>query len=134
MSVQEMAKIMRPGLCKIVEENEMNNGALLRAAHKHNIFELKEYCTEYLKHKISLENATDILVSSHITDRKDLFEIASDFVKFVKFVDQEKSGKLVKSDLWEELKKTNHTMATDIRRHLIRQNLRGGRGFTSELD
>ena len=63
MSVQEMAKIMRPGLCKIVEENEMNNGALLRAAHKHNIFELKEYCTEYLKHKISLENATDILVS-----------------------------------------------------------------------
>ena len=40
MSDQEMAKIMRPGLCKIVEENEMNNGALLRAAHKYNNVEL----------------------------------------------------------------------------------------------
>ena len=47
MSDQEMAKIMRPGLWKIVEENKMINGALLRAAHKYNIFELKEYCTEY---------------------------------------------------------------------------------------
>ena len=78
-SVQEMAKIMRPGLCKIVEENEMNNGALLRAAHKYNNVELMEYCTEYLKRNVSVENAIDILMSAHLTDQKDLFDIALQF-------------------------------------------------------
>ena len=76
MSVQEMAKVMRTGLCKIVEENEMNNGALLRAAHKYNNVELIEYCTEYLKRNLSVENANDILVSAHMTDQRDLFKIA----------------------------------------------------------
>ena len=102
-----MAKIMRPGLCKIVEENEMNNGALLRAAHKYNNVELMEYCTEYLKRNLFVENAIDILVSAHLTDQKYLFDIASKF-----FI--ENHGKLMKTAFWEELMKSNPTMACHI--------------------
>ena len=65
---------------KIVEENEMNNGALLRAAHKNKNKKLIKYCIEYLKRNISVENAIDIVVSSHITDQKELFDVASKFV------------------------------------------------------
>ena len=107
MSVQEMAKIMRPGLCKIVEENEMNNGALLRAAHKYNNVELIKYCTEYLKRNLSVENAFDILLSAHLTDQKDLFDVVSKFAL-------DNHGKLVMTASWEELTKTNPIMACHI--------------------
>ena len=112
MSDQEMAKIMRPGLCKIVEENEMNNGALLRAAHKHNIVELKKYCSEYLKRNLFVENALDILVSAHLIDQKDLFKIALQFAI-------KNRGKLVETAYWEELK-TNPTMAIDMMSHFFK--------------
>ena len=50
---------------------------------------------------------TDVLVSAHLTDQKDLFEIASDFVK-------KNEGNLVKTTAWEEFKKTNPTMVIEI--------------------
>ena len=112
MSIQEMAKIMRPGLCKIVEENEMNNGALLRAAHKYNNVELMEYCTEYLKRNVSVENAMDILVSAHLTDQKDLFDVVSKFAL-------KNSGKLVQTASWEELMKINPIMAYHIMKSIV---------------
>ena len=90
-----------------VEEKKMINAALLRSAHKYNILELMEYCTEYLKQNVSVENATDVLVSAHLTDQKDLFDIVSKFVI-------ENYGKLVKTASWEDFKKTNPTMTADI--------------------
>jgi hypothetical protein len=90
-----------------VQDTKMINAKLLRAAHKYNVLELMEVCTEYLKKNLSFENATDVLVSAHLTDQKDLFEIASDFVK-------KNEGNLVKTTAWDEFKKTNPTMAIDI--------------------
>ena len=80
----------------------MINAKLLRAE-----LELMEVCREYLKNNLSFENATDVLVSAHLTDQKDLFEIASDFI-------YENKGKVVKTIAWNEFKKTNLTMAIDI--------------------
>ena len=80
----------------------MINAKLLRAE-----LELMEVCREYLKNNLSFENATDVLVSAHLTDQKDLFEIASDFVK-------KNEGNLVKTTAWEEFKKTNPTMVIEI--------------------
>ena len=85
----------------------MINAALLRAAHKYNIPELLEDCSEYLKQNVSVENATDILVSAHLADQKDLFDVVSKFAF-------ENHGKLVNTTSWEEFKKTNPTMAIDI--------------------
>ena len=90
-----------------VQEWEKINAALLRAAHKYNIRELLEYCSEYLKQNVSVENATDVLVSAHLADQKDLFDIVSKFAI-------ENHGKLVNTTSWEEFKKTNPTMAIDI--------------------
>jgi len=90
-----------------VQDTKMINAKLLRAAHKYNVLELMEVCTDYLKKNLSFENATDVLVSAHLTDQKDLFEIASDFIN-------ENKGKVVKTIAWNEFKKTNPTMAFDI--------------------
>ena len=90
-----------------VQDVKMINAKLLLAAHKYNVLELMEVCTEYLKKNLSFENATDVLVSSHLTDQKNLFEIASAFIK-------KNEGKVVKTIAWEEFKKTNPTMAIDI--------------------
>ena len=90
-----------------VQESKMINTALLRAAHKYNIHELLEYCTEYLKQNVSVENATDVLVSAHLADQKDLFDIVSKFAF-------ENHGKLVNTTSWEEFKKNNPTMTIDI--------------------
>ena len=90
-----------------VKDAKEIDAKLLRAAHKYNVPELMEVCTEYLKKNLSFENATDVLVSSHLTDQKNLFEIASDFIN-------ENKGKVVKTIAWEEFKKTNPTMAIDI--------------------
>ena len=95
MSVQEMAKI--------IEEN----GALLRAADKFNNVELIEYCTEYLKRNLSVENVMDILVSAKLTNQKELFDIASLFAL-------ENRGKLApKSEYWKDLEKTNPKLIDD---------------------
>ena len=85
----------------------MINAKLLRAAHKYNVPELLDFCSDYLKDNLSFENATDVLVSAHLTDQKNLFEIASDFIN-------ENKGKVVKTIAWNEFKKTNLTMAIDI--------------------
>ena len=90
-----------------VQDTKMINAKLLRAAHKYNVPELMDFCTDYLKKNLSFENATDVLVSAHLTDQKDLFEIASDFVK-------KNEGNLVKTTAWEEFKKANPTMVIDI--------------------
>ena len=90
-----------------VQEAKRINAKLLCAAHKYNILELMEFCTEYLKNSVSVENATEIIISAHLTNKKDLFEIASDFI-------YKNKGKLVKTIVWEEFKKANPTMAIDI--------------------
>ena len=90
-----------------VQDTKMINAKLLRAAHKYNVPELLDFCSDYLKNNLSFENATDVLVSAHLTDQKNLFEIASDFIN-------ENKGKVVKTIAWDEFKKTNPTMAIDI--------------------
>ena len=90
-----------------VQDTKMINAKLLLAAHKYNVPELMEVCIGYLKENLSFENVTDVLVSAHLTDHKDLFKIASDFIN-------ENKGKVVKTIAWEEFKKTNPTMAIDI--------------------
>ena len=52
-----------------VQDVKMINAKLLLAAHKYNVLELMEACTGYLKENLSFENATDVLVSSHLTDQ-----------------------------------------------------------------
>ena len=89
------------------QDAKMINGKLLCAAHKYNILELMEVCTEFLKNNISIENATEVVVSAHLTNQKDLFEIASNFI-------YENKGKVTKTIAWEEFKKSNPTMAIDI--------------------
>ena len=90
-----------------VQDAKMINGKLLCAAHKYNIRELMEVCTEFLKNNISVENASEVVVSAHLTNQKDLFKIASDFI-------YENKGKITKTIAWEEFKKSNPTMAIDI--------------------
>jgi len=90
-----------------IQDTKMINAKLLRAAHKYNVPELLDFCSDYLKNNLSFENATDVLVSAHLTDQRDLFKIASDFI-------HENKGKVVKTIAWEEFKKTNPTTAIDI--------------------
>ena len=54
-----------------------------------------------------MENATEIVISAHLTDQKDLFEIASDFI-------YENKGKVVKTIACDEFKKNNPKMSLDI--------------------
>ena len=83
------------------------NVELLCAADKYNIVELVEVCSDTLKRNVSLANATDLLVSTHLTNQKAVFDVVSEFVT-------KNYGKLVKTRAWEEFKETNPKIAFTI--------------------
>ena len=76
-------------------------------AEKYKIKSLVDFCVEYLEQNLTLENALDTLVTSHLTHQKDLFDAATNFV-------YENRGHLVKTDSWEELMEANPKLASDV--------------------
>ena len=90
-----------------VLDEKMINPDLLRLAEKYNIKSLLEFCAKHLEENLSLENALDILVTSHRTNQKSLFDATINFVC-------ENRGHLVKTDSWKELMKTNQELASDV--------------------
>ena len=90
-----------------VEDLSKINVKLLCAADKYNVVELVRVCSDTLKTKLSLTNATELLVAAHLTNQKALFDVASEFIV-------KSYGKLVKTCAWEEFKETNPKMALDI--------------------
>ena len=64
-----------------VQDIEMINTALLRAADKYEAIGLMDMCAKYLESILSLENALDILVSAELTNQKALFDSAAKFVR-----------------------------------------------------
>ena len=88
--------------------NEENVGPdLLVLAEKYNVLGLMNYCVKYFEENLSLENALDILVSSHLTNQKRLFDAATKFAI-------ENKGRLVKTESWKELLETNPKLASKI--------------------
>ena len=80
---------------------------LLILAEKYNIRGLMNYCVKYFEENLSLENALDVLVSSHLTNKKRLFDAATKFA-------YENKGLLVKTESWKELLETNPKLANKI--------------------
>ena len=79
-----------------VQNNEMINTDLLRAADKYEVVGLMDICAKYLESNLSLENALDVLVAAELTNQKALFESAAKFVK-------EKPGKKKKTGAYKEM-------------------------------
>ena len=64
-----------------VQDIEMINTDLLRAADKYEAIGLMDMCAKYLESNISLDNALDILVSAELTNKNALFDTAAKFVR-----------------------------------------------------
>ena len=64
-----------------VQDIEMINTDLLRAADKYEAIGLMDMCAKYLESNLSLDNALDILVSAELTNQKALFDSAAKFVR-----------------------------------------------------
>ena len=79
-----------------VQNDEMINTDLLRAADKYEVVGLMDICTEYLEPNLSLENALDVLVAAELTNQKALFESAATFVR-------ENPGKMNKTGAYKEM-------------------------------
>ena len=83
------------------------NVDLLRLADKYNVTSLVDFCVEHLEEHLSLENALDVLITSHLINHKDLFDAASNYVC-------ENRRYLVKTDSWKELMETDPKLASDV--------------------
>ena len=90
-----------------VLDEKMINSDLLRLAEKYNVKSLVEYCVEHLEENLSLENALDVLVASHLTNQKSLFDATSNFV----YANKEN---LVKTESWKEIMEVNPKLANDV--------------------
>ena len=90
----------------VVNEGNMDSDLLI-IAEKYNVLGLMNYCVKYFEENLSLENALDILVSSHLTNQKRLFDAATKFAI-------ENKGRLVKTESWKELLETNPKLASKI--------------------
>ena len=64
-----------------VQDIEMINTDLIRAADKYEVVGLMDICAKYLESNLSLENALDILVTAELTNQKGLFDSAAKFVR-----------------------------------------------------
>merc|ERR1739848_71389 len=83
------------------------NADLLRLADKYNVTSLVDFCVEHLEENLSLENALDVLVTSHRMNQKDLFDAATNFFC-------ENRRYLVKTDTWNELMETDPRLVNAI--------------------
>ena len=90
-----------------VMDKKMINTDLLRLAEKYNVKSLVEYCVDHLEENLSLENALDVLVASHLTNQKYLFDATSNFV----YANKEN---LVKTESWKEIMEANPKLANDV--------------------
>merc|ERR1711934_515327 len=79
-----------------VQDIEVINTDLLRAADKYEAIGLMDMCAEYLEYNLSLDNALDILVSAELTNQKALFDSAAKFVR-------ERQGKMKPSGAYDEM-------------------------------
>merc|ERR1711981_898965 len=80
-----------------VEDNEMINTDLLRAADKYEVVGLVDICTEYLESNLDFENALDVLVAAELTNQKAVFESAALFVR-------ENPGKMNRTGAYKEMR------------------------------
>ena len=80
---------------------------LLLLAEKYNVRGLINYCVKFLEENLSLENVLDVLVSSHLTNQKRLFNAAAQFTI-------ENRGLLVKTEKWKEVLENNTKLASKI--------------------
>ena len=90
----------------LINKENMDSDLLI-LAEKYNIRGLMNYCVKYFEENLSLENALDVLVSSHLTNQKRLFDAATKFA-------YENKGLLVKTESWKELLETNPKLANKI--------------------
>lgn len=88
-------------------DEKMINSDLLRLGEKYNVNSLMDFCVEHLIENLSTENALDVLVASHLTNQKGLFDAATNFVC-------ENRKNLEKTDSWKELMETNPKLANDV--------------------
>ena len=79
-----------------VQDIEMINTDLLRAADKYEVVGLMDMCAKYLESNLSLENALDVLVAAELTNQKALFDSAAKFVR-------ENKGKMNKTGAYKEM-------------------------------
>ena len=94
-------------------DEKMINADLLRLAEKYNVKSLVDICVKHLEKNLSMENALDVLVISHLINQKDLFESATNFFF-------ESRGYLVETDFWKELMKTNQKLVNDVFEYLFK--------------
>ena len=92
---------------RVWNERSDINVELLRLADKYNVKSLVNFCVEHLEEHLSLENALDVLITSHLINHKDLFDAASNYVC-------ENRRYLVKTDSWKELMETDPKLVNDI--------------------
>lgn len=85
---------------------------LLRAADKYNFRGLLVYCSKYLKSNLTVENASEVLLTAHFTNQEGLFNAASHFVC-------QNRTKLAKTKAWKDLIKTNPKLVANVLSNIL---------------
>lgn len=98
----------------IMNEENMDP-ELLILADKYNVRGLMKYCVEYFEENLSLENALDVLVSTHLTGQKSLFDAATLFAI-------KNRERLVKTESWKELLETNPKITNTILMRMLQMD------------
>ena len=90
----------------------MLNIDLLKAADKYNFRGLLDYCSKYLKSHLTVQNASEVLLTAHFTNQEELFNAASDFVC-------KNKGELARTKAWKDLVKTNPTLVANVLSNML---------------
>ena len=99
-------------------DNEKINEELLIAAEKYEVLGLVWICLNHLKENLSVHNAVNILISSHLVDYKELFNRATQFI--VKHIVKHKR-EIVENDAWKEMEEKNPALALRMMKEAIFQ-------------
>ena len=91
-----------------VQDIEMINTDLLRAADKYEAIGLMDMCAKYLESNLSLDNALDILVSAELTNQKALFDSAAKFVR-------KNQGKMKQTGAYNEMLEKDPKLIAKVR-------------------
>jgi hypothetical protein len=107
VTLETMAMLLYYFYHEELEDTKSVDTNLLFAAEKYNVLGLLKLCVEHLKASLSIDNVLDILLCAHLTNQKDLFNTASNFV-------MKNKGKLTETMEWKEMMETNPKLIATV--------------------
>jgi len=91
-----------------LDENEIS-GSLLVAAEKYKLTGLFNICERYLMENLSEKNVVEVMISTYMIDKKDVFSCACKFI-----FENNLNDKIVKTEEWCNFQENNPTQALEL--------------------